>query len=326
MSSLDEILAPLMGQHRDALAWFHERRGTQVRWSELNEHADRGVRLATKAKGIYKPRSLAYALSVRTLQNGPYPDKAAEFRPDGSWVVQYHQENPDVSKRDQEYTNVGMMQCLNDRVPVGFLIKRKGKPDVEYEVLGLGLVTGWENGYFTIEGFANDGSSHASDATSDATKSRALHGTSQDTDESEQFDAANDQDLRDKIVATIARRRGQASYRAGLLAAYDGKCCITGCNLVEVLEAAHISPYRGDHSNHPQNGLLLRSDLHALFDLGHLAISDALTVILSSQVRKNSTYQQYHGTAIVLPQRRELRPSLEALQRHRQWTGLSWES
>src|SRR5271155_3471993 len=43
-----------------------------------------------------------------------------------------------------------------------------------------------------------------------------------------------------------------------------------------LLEAAHISPYRGLQSNHPQNGLLLRADLHSLFDLGMLAV-DPLT-------------------------------------------------
>ncbi|MDZ7808966.1 MAG: HNH endonuclease signature motif containing protein [Arhodomonas sp.] len=57
---------------------------------------------------------------------------------------------------------------------------------------------------------------------------------------------------------------GEARPRFGetLIEAYEGRCAITGCNMLDVLEAAHIHPYRGDATNHPSNGLLLRADLH----------------------------------------------------------------
>jgi putative restriction endonuclease len=56
-------------------------------------------------------------------------------------------------------------------------------------------------------------------------------------------------------LAEVVRRRGQAKFRKALLAAYREKCAITGCYAVEALEAALISPYRGDYSDHLQNGL-----------------------------------------------------------------------
>ena len=47
---------------------------------------------------------------------------------------------------------------------------------------------------------------------------------------------------------------------------------MTGCTVFAVLEAAHIKPYQGENDNHPQNGLLLRADIHTLFDLNLLGI------------------------------------------------------
>lgn len=53
-----------------------------------------------------------------------------------------------------------------------------------------------------------------------------------------------------------------------LLKAYGGKCAITGCDVLEALEAAHIYPLQGVATNDASSGLLRRSDLHTLFDLG----------------------------------------------------------
>lgn len=88
-----------------------------------------------------------------------------------------------------------------------------------------------------------------------------------------------------------------------------------------VLEAAHITPYLGADSNHVQNGLLLRSDIHNLFDLGLLAINDCYEVVLAKQVAANPQYKAVHGQKILLPNYVAYRPSQDALQIHRE--GLS---
>jgi hypothetical protein len=80
-------------------------------------------------------------------------------------------------------------------------------------------------------------------------------------------------DTREKINRSIAARRGQRAFRRNLLRRYGPSCMITGCQLLEIVEAAHIWPYRGDEDNHPENGLLLRADLHTLFDLDLLGIN-----------------------------------------------------
>ena len=80
-------------------------------------------------------------------------------------------------------------------------------------------------------------------------------------------------DRRDRVPGTIVARRGQGRFRSGLLAAYDERCAVTGTVVTEILEAAHISPYKGDHTNHLANGILLRADIHTLFDLHLLTIT-----------------------------------------------------
>lgn len=80
------------------------------------------------------------------------------------------------------------------------------------------------------------------------------------------------EDRRDRTLAQIKARRGQSLFRELLRKRYDDRCVITGCRTPAVLEAAHISRYLGEKDNHPTNGLLLRADVHTLFDLDLLAI------------------------------------------------------
>src|SRR5207244_4015138 len=65
---------------------------------------------------------------------------------------------------------------------------------------------------------------------------------------------------------------GVPDFRRRLLKAYGGRCAISDCNCSEALEAAHIRGYGGEETNHVQNGLLLRSDLHSLMDLGKIGV------------------------------------------------------
>lgn len=299
-----------------ALDWFNANRGRLVPWTEIQAFSSDHSRLVNQAKGIYKPAYADYALSIRTIQDGPYPDKDVEYRPDGGWVLKYFQENRDPAKRDGEATNRGLMKCLDNKIPIGALVKRKPKPGVEYEVLGLGLVTAWRDGFFTIEGFSDSSNLEGGDRPDAARMKADLETTD------EPFDAADDRDLRNKALVQVARRRGQAGFRAALLEAYGGRCCITGCTLTDALEAAHITPYKGDHSHHIQNGLLLRSDIHTLFDLGLLAIVEGFRVKIAPRVSRDSGYAALDGVELALPQDEAQRPSANALQRHRTWAGI----
>ncbi|MBW4559996.1 MAG: HNH endonuclease [Mojavia pulchra JT2-VF2] len=85
---------------------------------------------------------------------------------------------------------------------------------------------------------------------------------------------------------------------------------ITGLKLLDVLEAAHISPYRGTDDNHPDNGLLLRADLHTLFDLNLLGINpESLEVKFHPKVLQTH-YQKLDGRKLICSQ---YQPSQSAL-------------
>jgi hypothetical protein len=119
-------------------------------------------------------------------------------------------------------------------------------------------------------------------------------------------------DAAQRVLASIVRRRGQPAFRSALLQAYDFRCALTDCTVLEVLEAAHIVPYRGAATNHVQNGILLRADLHTLFDLKLLDFDDRWRVRLEPSL-KRSWYAELDGKPLRLPKEKSCRPSLEAL-------------
>ncbi|WP_205843618.1 HNH endonuclease [Nakamurella deserti] len=84
----------------------------------------------------------------------------------------------------------------------------------------------------------------------------------------------SDDDNRRKREAIIAVRPGAARFRGDLMDAYGYRCAITGCDVEVALEAAHIKPYRGPRHDRVDNGILLRRDLHALFDANLLGIDE----------------------------------------------------
>ena len=98
--------------------------------------------------------------------------------------------------------------------------------------------------------------------------------------------------------------------------AYKGRCAITGCNLLEALEAVHIIPYSGTGSDHVCNGLLLRLDLHSLFDAFRFSFEpEGLRVQLSATLR-GGYYKIIDGAKLRQPEQVESQPNREALSQH----------
>lgn len=122
-------------------------------------------------------------------------------------------------------------------------------------------------------------------------------------------------DARVRNMRAVAQRRGQPLFRARLLDAYGSRCAITGCSAVEVLEAAHVLPYRGDHTDRIDNGLLLRADLHTLFDCGLLWVTEEQTIALAPSLLQTD-YAQLEGVPLRLPQLVANRPNPAHLKQH----------
>ncbi|MBD2667486.1 HNH endonuclease [Richelia sinica FACHB-800] len=132
------------------------------------------------------------------------------------------------------------------------------------------------------------------------------------------FDPENLEDARKRVITSIVRRQGQSKFRKTLIKTYNCQCAITGCNAEQVLEAAHIIPYLGSDTNHPTNGLLLRADIHTLFDLYLITINpDKMTVEISPNL-KNTPYSDLVGKPILLPQNQDYKLNKQALEQHYQ--------
>lgn len=112
------------------------------------------------------------------------------------------------------------------------------------------------------------------------------------------FNPGTASDQRKRVLASIVRRRGQPAFRAALIKAYAGRCAVTGCDVLDALEAAHIFPYLDGETNAVSNGLLLRADIHTLFDLRLIAVDpDARTVLIAPGLRA-STYGSLQGVPL----------------------------
>ena len=82
-------------------------------------------------------------------------------------------------------------------------------------------------------------------------------------------------------------------------------------------------PYRSEGSHHPQNGLLLRADLHSLFDLGLLAVDGAKMTVQVAPRLRGSVYGELHGQQLRPTDDPEMQPSRNALDQHRRWAGIA---
>ena len=111
------------------------------------------------------------------------------------------------------------------------------------------------------------------------------------------------------------KRKGQHQFRKMVLEAYRYKCAITSEDCLEVLETAHIQPYINENSNHIQNGIALRTDIHKLFDTGLLTIDTSYNVIISPFL-SSTQYNIYNKMQINFPSEKHLRPSKSSLEYH----------
>jgi putative restriction endonuclease len=115
-------------------------------------------------------------------------------------------------------------------------------------------------------------------------------------------------------------RLGQGTFRTTIIDAYERRCAVTNERTLPVLEAAHIKPYSKEGPHSPNNGLLLRSDLHTLFDQGFLTVTPDLRVRVSRTIREKyengRDYYALEGREIRRPSAGNPLPSPEYLEWH----------
>lgn len=118
----------------------------------------------------------------------------------------------------------------------------------------------------------------------------------------------------------VAPRLGQTSFKAVISSNYDYRCAITGDKVRPVLEAAHILPVAAGGTHRPDNGLLLRSDIHTLYDRGYVAVDPKLRLMVSPRLRdefgNGDALYARAGIEVAAPSRRQDRPNKEFLEWH----------
>src|SRR5205085_2434197 len=141
------------------------------------------------------------------------------------------------------------------------------------------------------------------------------------TDLFEEFDpgAVSVEAVRQAVITNRAMRAGQGAFRQQLIEAYGGRCAVTGCSIEGALDAAHIIPdsAAGERGMDPRNGILLRADLHRLFDCGLVGFrmnGNELHMVISPALR-GSEYANLARQPLRVPVQPRLRPSRRCIER-----------
>jgi HNH endonuclease len=118
----------------------------------------------------------------------------------------------------------------------------------------------------------------------------------------------------------IRPRLGQGAFRVLVTDIYQRRCAVTRERTLPALEAAHIRPYGEGGSHDAHNGLLLRRDLHSLFDAGYVTVTPDLHFEVSRRIKEEFEngrhYYALHGQSISIPTSADQRPDPAALRWH----------
>ena len=125
------------------------------------------------------------------------------------------------------------------------------------------------------------------------------------------------------IKRMVQTRQGQQRFRNDLIGTYGGRCFVTGCTELAALEAAHIRAVKKKGRHSVRNGMLLRADIHNLFDRGLFVIEDDYVVTLHPRIKKDPCYRDLDGKDLRAAAKGGPLPGLEALRFHRK--SRSWD-
>jgi len=118
----------------------------------------------------------------------------------------------------------------------------------------------------------------------------------------------------------VIPRLGQGAFRVAITDLYQRQCALTGGRVLPALDAAHIRPYAEEGTHTKSNGILLRKDIHSVFDAGYATIDTDYRFVVSDKVRdvfnNGEEYRRLHGSSVRVPTNPLERPDHSALQWH----------
>lgn len=298
--------------HRNLYAWFMNETGNEG----IRFHGSTlpGVKFKHVAqRGIHVPSRHRYAATVTVAYNSLYSDNNDGARVDlgdGTWILYYSAHQNNSGGTTDMHWNQKLVNCLMDGVPVGVFLQQNSSSSSYLRFLAFVEEFNPENELFTLHGPVTPETEHLFASATPQTEM----GESATVDERLQTTEICDpermeEDRRRFSVARRMVRQGQQAFRKDLFKAYEGHCAVTGFDTNEVLQAAHILDYRGTQSNIVENGILLRSDIHLLFDSYLLGINPASMCLEASPRISDGQYADLDGKKLFLPKEKALRPN-----------------
>lgn len=302
-SLLDMTLSRLGDRHAEALDWFSRSAG-QIGprpWRRKGASVVSGVDLPlTAQRGIHQPSGMEHALSVAITRRSAYLDGRPQPIDDGKWILPYSEHSGADGSGSESRWNRALQRNLRDRIPVGVFMQVSGS---DYLNLGLAMPESFDK----------------------TTGTFLLRGPMTHMDAAETWQSpAPGPDVNVMVAelgpsdsyGPVRRRQAQDVFRRTLLQAYDGKCCVSLFDAEEALQGAHILNYSGRGSQVAENGLLLRADLHLLFDQHLISVEPgSLRVRVAGRIR-NTAYQEYDGAPLKPTTRHDLAPDPARLSVH----------
>lgn len=312
LDALDKV--PLAFQ--DAYRWFEDNENVVLDSLPSGVLRPDGLEIPIThpQRGIHKPKRVSgyedYVLSIKISKNGIYADRIFE-QDDGTWILWYCEQQKGSASGviSTDAYNRALLNCLRDGVPVGVFI-RAINGSAALICKGLAFVEEYDpqRGLFKLHGPVR------SDQDDDFW---SLYGVAEVEERLSEnnLPSADLDERRGELVYQVIRQR-QDAFRRNIMTAYGGLCAVTAYDVPETLQAAHISSYRGPKSQKTSNGLLLRADIHLLYD-AHLASVDPETMkfIVAPKIEQ-SAYGDLNGQMIRLPYYDSDKPSKPRLATH----------
>ncbi len=314
------------GEYLPVWAWYQKMEGQKIAKLPMGKHAPTGLPIKICAqRGIHKPaegdlaygwpNGREYAPTIHSAAGGRYSDQVV-WRPDGTWTFEYDEQVTEEGREHKWDHNSPLLNCLEDGVPVGVIVGQK----VGYEVMGLAYVERYDvsSGTFSLHGPVNQG-------TELAGKFSAFVSAELSVEDRKRLDdlkslALDEGDERMRSFVERVRRERQREFSRDVFAAYGGRCAISGVGVGKALQAAHIDDYRSRKSQIVQNGILLRADLHLLYDAHLLGIMPDLHEIVLASSARVAPYASLVEVSpkLRMPQDHHLWPDDELLDLHYQ--------
>ncbi|MEP6966777.1 MAG: HNH endonuclease [Pseudomonadota bacterium] len=156
--------------------------------------------------------------------------------------------------------------------------------------------------------------------STDEMEGRRLWYAARDASGAPTFAGVGEEQARYGEPMLIRPRLGQGAFRVLVTDSYERRCAVSGERTLPALEAAHIRPFADGGPHQASNGILLRRDIHSLFDAGYVTITPTMNFEVSRRIREEfengRMYYGLHGRQITLPIDPRRHPERAALSWH----------